>query len=78
MFLIYGKPGCSFCVSAKELLSSKEKPYTYLTLGEDYTKEELIEVCSPVIPRTLPQVFFLENGDLEHIGGFTELKSFIG
>lgn len=72
MYLVYGKENCPFCTAAKDLLTAKALPFTYLTLGVDYTREELIDKCAPVIPRTVPQIF---DGYDSLIGGFTELKS---
>lgn len=71
-YTIYGKENCPFCKSAKELLTTKALPFTYLTLGVDYTREELIEKCAPVIPRTVPQIFDTHGN---YIGGFTELQA---
>lgn len=73
-YIVYGKENCNYCTAAKELLTAKALPFVYLTLGKDYTKEQLIEKCSPVIPRTVPQIF---DGYGNYIGGFTELSASI-
>ena len=78
MFLVYGKPGCSYCVAAKELLAKKGLEFEYLTLGEEYTKEQLVEACAPHIPKTLPQVFLINRDSRQHIGGYSELAIFVG
>ena len=41
-FNIYGKPNCSSCVSAKQLLESKGIEYNYLVLGKDYYLEKFM------------------------------------
>ena len=78
MFIIYGKPNCTYCDQAKALLISK---------GLEF-KEKIIDVGQPkvegkeyvtvaqlkeVVPTatTVPQI--LEDGVL--IGGFTQLKA---
>ncbi|QGZ16223.1 glutaredoxin [Erwinia phage Hena1] len=71
-YTVYGKDNCPFCTAAKGLLMSKALPFTYLTLGVDYTREELIEKCAPAIPRTVPQIF---DGYGSLVGGFTELQA---
>ena len=45
--------------------------------GEGYTKEELIEKCSPIVPRTLPQIFLESDLDSIHIGGADDFISFV-
>ena len=48
-FIIYGKDNCPHCVRAKEFAVSKGLPFVYKTLGEGYTKEELIEINQAVV-----------------------------
>lgn len=75
--IIYGKDNCPHCVRAKEFAVSKGIPFVYKTLGEGYTKEELIEKCSPFVPRTLPQIFLESNLDSVHIGGADDFIYFV-
>ena len=41
MIVIYGKPRCSFCTSAKALCERLNLEYEYKLLDADYTAEEL-------------------------------------
>lgn len=67
-FIIYGKEGCSHCVRAKEHAKAKGLDYEYLTLDRNYTKEELLRKCSPVIPNSLPRVFVEVDGVTTYVG----------
>lgn len=75
-YVIYGKENCPFCERAKALLTQKGLEFTYLTLGVDYTREELLEMAPDA--RTVPQIWTVDGYDLnQYIGGYTELeKSF--
>lgn len=71
MFTIYSKHQCSQCDQAKMLLDLKGIEYETLTLGDDFTREELIEKVPNA--RSFPVVF--KGEDL--IGGLLELKKVI-
>lgn len=71
MILIYGKEGCSYCERAKALCESQGFAFKYLTMGEDYTREQLFETFPGV--KTVPQIII--NGF--KIGGYTELLNYI-
>lgn len=71
MFTIYSKHQCSQCDQAKMLLDLKGVEYKTLTLGDDFTREELIEKVPTA--RSFPVVF--KGEDL--IGGLLELKKAI-
>tara|TARA_R110000803_G_scaffold20442_2_gene52618 strand:+ start:2648 stop:2878 length:231 start_codon:yes stop_codon:yes gene_type:complete len=66
--LIYGKPNCPFCDMAKQLCEREGLTYTYKSLGEDFTREEMIEKFPDA--RTFPQIII----DGEYCGGYTELN----
>ena len=77
--IIHSKANCNYCIKSKELLSSKNIPYTEIVLDpeniEKYTvsRNELILVSKGHI--TFPWIFI--NGDF--LGGFHELShSFCG
>ena len=76
-FIIYGKENCQHCVRAKEFAKANGLEYEYLTLDKNYTKQELIEQCAPVIPRTVPQVFRETDSSTEHLGGADEFIAFV-
>jgi glutaredoxin len=71
MIEIYGKPACPFCDRAKALCETRQYKYTYKTLGDDYSKEELLEMFPGA--RTVPQIII--NGT--KIGGYNELVNYI-
>ena len=77
---IWGRTGCSFCNKAKFLCDSKEVGYTYYQLGEDFTREELLEQFPTA--QTFPQIRFVDKAEFgitatRYIGGFTELKEYL-
>ena len=72
MVTIYGKEQCPFCDMAKVLCIQKQVPFEYKQLGQDFTREEMIEMFPTA--RTFPQII-LEG---EKIGGFDQLKQKIG
>ena len=44
MIEIWGKTQCPYCDMAKTLCESKGIEYTYQQLGEDFTREDLMEI----------------------------------
>lgn len=68
MIEIYGKPQCPFCDRAKALCEQKGYEYTYKQLGEDFGREEVLELFPGA--RTFPQIKI----DDVNIGGYTELE----
>ena len=71
MFKIYGKENCQFCTKAKLLLDMKSKEYEYVDITQNTTAYQMFADKGW---RTVPQIF----EDDTHIGGFTELKAYIG
>jgi len=74
-FFVYGKTNCSFCTKAKRLLDDSEKSYTYFTLDEHFTRNELLEKFPNA--KTYPQIVVQNSGHETYIGGFTELERYI-
>lgn len=68
--VVWSKYNCPFCDQAKALLTQKGIQFEEKKIGDGYTKEDLLEAVPTA--RTVPQIFL----DEQHIGGFTELKSF--
>ncbi len=64
---VFTKPGCPYCVAAKQLLVKKNIPY----IERDITRRDHWDEIKSRVPgfRTVPQVF-LEG---HHIGGFDDL-----
>ena len=73
MITIYTKnePPCSYCEQAKNLLRQKQVEHKVLTVGEDVTKEEMLNIVPNA--RTFPVV--LDNGNF--VGGLKELKEYL-
>jgi glutaredoxin len=65
---VWSKPNCPNCVKAKSLLETSGIEYSENKIGEDYTKEQLLEVVPGA--RSVPQIFL--NG--EYVGGYEELR----
>ena len=69
-FVVYSKPGCSFCTKVVAVLEAKGIAYSKLTLNDEYTKEEFVEKFGKT---TFPQV----NHNADSIGGFTETVNYL-
>ncbi len=68
---IFGKPQCPFCDMAKAFCETRQLPYTYKSLGTDYTKEQLLESFPGA--RTVPQIRIYGK----NIGGYDKLAAYI-
>lgn len=66
--ILYTKDLCSYCTNAKLLLTSKGISFTEMKLGEDFTRETLLELFPNA--RTYPVVVI----DGFNIGGYEQLK----
>lgn len=77
IFIIYGKDNCPHCVRAKEFAKARGLEFMYMTLDKNYTKEELIQRCSPVVPTTLPRVFMDDETNTRYIGTADEFIEFV-
>lgn len=71
MIEIYGKPACPFCEQAKALCETRGLKYTYYQLGEQFTREELLEQFPTA--KTYPQI----RVNRSSIGGYTELRTYL-
>ena len=67
--IIYGKPNCPQCTSAKSLLESRGIQYDYIDITT--TGKSAAEITGRAGVRSLPQIYL----DGEYIGGFTELNT---
>jgi len=72
-YIVYGKDNCPFCNKAKALLEKQNAQFDYLTLGKDYTREELLELAPEA--KTVPQICLDANDELFYIGGYMELEN---
>lgn len=66
--ILYTKDACSYCTNAKLLLTSKGISFTEYKLGEDFTRETLLDLFPNA--RTYPVVIL----DGFNIGGYDQLK----
>jgi glutaredoxin 3 len=66
--IVWSKNHCPFCDQAKALLTQKGIVFEEKTVGEGYSREDLLQAVPTA--RTVPQIFL----DEEYVGGFTELK----
>ena len=67
--LVYTKPMCGYCISAKNLLKSKGIEYEERYLDNPQVINEFIE--QHPTKRSMPQIWI----DDEYVGGFRELQS---
>lgn len=71
--VIYGKQGCAFCVSAKELCKAKGIDHEYIDfIQAGLTKEDLEKIVGKPV-KTVPQILV----DDVAIGGFNELNALV-
>lgn len=69
--VLYTKDNCSYCMNAKSLLTNKNIPYKEMKLGEDFTRETLLEMFPEA--KTFPVIVV----DGFNIGGYVQLKEHI-
>jgi len=69
--VVWSQANCLACNQAKNLLDIKGIPYQVKMLGENATKQELLEAVPGA--RSVPQIFL--NG--EYVGGLPELRKIL-
>ena len=70
--VVWSQENCLACNQAKTLLEIKGIPYEVKMLGENATKQELLEAVPDA--RSVPQIFI----DGKYIGGLSELRKAVG
>lgn len=70
--IIYGLHSCKYCVAAKELCENRKIQYDYKEVKRDITVEQLREMVGASV-KTVPQIFIMEDGFAEYVGGYAEL-----
>lgn len=79
-YIIYSKPNCPQCDTAKDMLAQKGQKYEerILDMGQPkdpnkkyYTIEELKELVPTA--RSVPQIFQVRDGAKSYVGGLKEL-----
>lgn len=75
--VIFGRPGCPYCVRAKDLAEKltedrEDFSYRYIDIhAEGITKADLEKTVGKPV-ETVPQIFL----DQQHVGGFTEFEAY--
>tara|TARA_Y100000992_G_C21108895_1_gene416296 strand:+ start:110 stop:337 length:228 start_codon:yes stop_codon:yes gene_type:complete len=67
--VVWSKPACSQCESAKQLLKSKGIEYEEKNIAEGHKIQDLLELVPNA--KTMPQIWL----DEEHVGGYSDLKA---
>jgi glutaredoxin 1 len=76
--VIFGRPGCPFCVRAQQLAEQLESTnaiegHRYVDIwAEGISKADLEKTIGKPVS-TVPQVFV----DQQHVGGFTEFDQYV-
>jgi len=78
LVVIFGRPGCPFCVRAKELAeklsdASAISGYRYIDIHEEGISKADMEKTIGKPVETVPQIFV----DQTHVGGFTEFNQYV-
>ena len=69
--IVWSKHNCPFCVRAKHALTEKGLEYEERIIGEDWSKEQLLEMVPDA--RSVPQIIV----DEKVIGGYTEMVKYL-
>ncbi|WP_375753793.1 GrxA family glutaredoxin [Vibrio sp. HN007] len=75
--VIFGRPGCPYCVRAKDLADKLKEErddfnYRYVDIhAEGITKADLEKTVGKPV-ETVPQIFV----DQDHVGGYTEFEAY--
>ena len=78
MIIIWGKPQCPHCESAKRMLDSREIAYEYKQLGVDFEREDVLAEFPEA--RTFPQIVIngLKIGGYDQLGTYLEETNYNG
>ena len=69
--VMWSKPMCPYCDRARALLETKGVEIEERKVGQEWTKEQLLEDVPTA--RTVPQIFL----DGKYIGSYTELRAYL-
>lgn len=75
--VIFGRPGCPYCVRAKEVADQLKESrddfnYRYVDIQAEGISKADLEKSAGKPVETVPQIFV----DQAHIGGFTEFEAY--
>jgi glutaredoxin len=74
MYTVITRNQCSFCDTAKALLKGAGQGYTEYNVQSDSSRW-VLSLMKQAGLKTVPQIF---SSDGTYIGGYTELKEFLG
>jgi glutaredoxin 3 len=69
--IVWSKENCPSCTKAKTLLDNRKIPFEVRQIGEEWTREQLLEAVPTA--RSVPQIMI--NG--QSIGGYEELVRYM-
>ena len=72
-FILFIKEQCPFCVTAQELLTSRNFDFKTVSFESDQT-ETLNEIKEAYNWPTVPMIFLRDGNNIEFIGGCTDLE----
>lgn len=75
-FIIYGFPGCPYCIASEKLLDEAGHKYFFIS----FTRESrmLNEIKQAYKRKTVPIIFAKQIGDEDlFIGGYSDLETFL-
>jgi len=70
-YILYVHEDCPFCQKASSLLEEKSKNFSTLKLKR--RPKVLAELKEIYNWKTVPMVFYRQGGNIEFVGGFTDL-----
>lgn len=68
--IVWSKTNCAFCLKAKHLLKDKNIEFEERLIGQDWSREELLEMVPDA--RSVPQIII----DGKVVGGYNELVKY--
>ncbi len=74
MYTVITRNQCNFCDTAKALLKGAGQGYTEYNV-QSLSSKWVLTLMKQANLKTVPQIF---SSDGTHIGGYTELKEFLG
>lgn len=75
MYTVYTMPNCPDCKNAKDLLKRQGHEFEEKVAGQDFTREQLMELVGNV--RTLPQITVQNQDGVFYVGGFKDLAKLL-
>jgi glutaredoxin len=74
-FKIYGKTNCSSCISAKQLLEQKGKPFEYLVFGKDFDLGKFTSFNKS--HKSFPLITVIEDETENYLGSLNTLQQLL-